>query len=85
MRPDPLTSDGLSKAIGKLLGEAYPGVFTTAASPIVAFDSGTDMDKAFFAARYGKGEMDDYINCPMNREEYEAFHAALISAESRWS
>ena len=75
----PLTSDGLSKAIGKLLGEAYLS-FYDAASPIVAFDS-IDMDKAFFAARYGKGE-DDYINCPMNREEYEAFHAALISAES---
>ncbi len=75
----PLTSDGLSKAIGKLLGEAYLS-FYDAASPIVAFDS-IDTDKAFFAARYGKGE-DDYINCPMNREEYEAFHAALISAES---
>ena len=39
-----------------------------------------DMQKAFFAARYGRGE-DDYINCPMNREQYEAFHEALAGAE----
>lgn len=73
----PLTSEKLSGAIEKLLGEAYLS-FYDAASPIVSFDS-IDMDKAFFAARYGKGE-DDYINCPMNREEYEAFHTALVSA-----
>ena len=60
----PLTSDGLSQAIKELLGEAYLS-FYDAASPIVSFDS-VDMDKAFFAARYGNGE-DDYINCPMNR------------------
>ena len=75
----PLTSDGLSQAIKELLGEAYLS-FYDAASPIVSFDS-VDMDKAFFAARYGNGE-DDYINCPMNREEYEAFHEALVSAQS---
>ncbi|MGN0624746.1 MAG: methylenetetrahydrofolate--tRNA-(uracil(54)-C(5))-methyltransferase (FADH(2)-oxidizing) TrmFO [Oscillospiraceae bacterium] len=75
----PLTSDGLSQAIKELLGEAYLS-FYDAASPIVSFDS-IDMDKAFFAARYGNGE-DDYINCPMNREEYEAFHEALVSAQS---
>lgn len=75
----PLTSDGLSQAIKELLGEAYLS-FYDAASPIVSFDS-VDMDKAFFAARYGNGE-DDYINCPMNRKEYEAFHEALVSAQS---
>lgn len=73
----PLTSEKLSGAIERLLGEAYLS-FYDAASPIVTFDS-IDMDKAFFAARYKKGE-DDYINCPMNREEYEAFHQALVSA-----
>ncbi len=73
----PLTSEKLSGAIEQLLGEAYLS-FYDAASPIVSFDS-IDMNKAFFAARYGKGE-DDYINCPMNREEYEAFHQALVSA-----
>ncbi|MDD3192343.1 MAG: methylenetetrahydrofolate--tRNA-(uracil(54)-C(5))-methyltransferase (FADH(2)-oxidizing) TrmFO [Oscillospiraceae bacterium] len=75
----PLTSDRFSKAIGALLGEAYLS-FYDAASPIVSFDS-IDMEKAFFAARYGRGE-DDYINCPMNREEYEAFHEALVAGES---
>lgn len=75
----PLTSDGLSQAIQTLLGEAYLSFFD-AASPIVSFES-VDMDKAFFAARYGKGE-DDYINCPMDKEEYERFHQALIQAES---
>ncbi|MBQ1236689.1 MAG: methylenetetrahydrofolate--tRNA-(uracil(54)-C(5))-methyltransferase (FADH(2)-oxidizing) TrmFO [Oscillospiraceae bacterium] len=75
----PLTSDAFSAAIGEKLGESYLS-FYDAASPIVSFDS-VDMTKAFFAARYGNGE-DDYINCPMNKEEYEAFHAALVSAES---
>jgi methylenetetrahydrofolate--tRNA-(uracil-5-)-methyltransferase len=73
----PLTSEKLSGAIERLLGESYLS-FYDAASPIVTFES-IDMDKAFFAARYGKGE-DDYINCPMNREEYVAFHQALVSA-----
>ena len=40
------------------------------------------MDKAFFQSRYDRGEGDDYINCPMNKEEYEAFYEALLSAES---
>ena len=62
----PLTSEKLSGAIERLLGESYLS-FYDAASPIVTFES-IDMDKAFFAARYGKGE-DDYINCPMNRED----------------
>ena len=75
----PLTSDAFSKAIGEKLGESYLSFFD-AASPIVSFES-VDMTKAFFAARYGNGE-DDYINCPMNKEEYEAFHEALVSAES---
>ncbi|HBR57606.1 MAG TPA: methylenetetrahydrofolate--tRNA-(uracil(54)-C(5))-methyltransferase (FADH(2)-oxidizing) TrmFO, partial [Blastocatellia bacterium] len=54
--------------------------FYDAIAPIVAADS-IDMSVAFRAARYGKGG-DDYINCPMSREQYEAFYSALITAKS---
>lgn len=74
----PLTSDALSDSIVKLTGGSYLHFFD-AAAPIVEFDS-INMEKAYFAARYGRGG-DDYINCPMNEEEYEAFYQALISAE----
>ncbi|MEG2204510.1 MAG: methylenetetrahydrofolate--tRNA-(uracil(54)-C(5))-methyltransferase (FADH(2)-oxidizing) TrmFO, partial [Oscillospiraceae bacterium] len=74
----PLTSEALSEAIARRTG-AERLSFYDAAAPIVEFAS-LDMSKAFFAARYGRGE-DDYINCPMNREQYEAFHDALQSAE----
>ena len=53
--------------------------FYDAVAPIVAADS-LDMDKVFAASRYGRGEA-DYLNCPFNKEEYEAFYAALIAAE----
>ncbi|WP_343277350.1 methylenetetrahydrofolate--tRNA-(uracil(54)-C(5))-methyltransferase (FADH(2)-oxidizing) TrmFO, partial [Ligaoa zhengdingensis] len=75
----PLTSDGLSAAIKRLIGGDYLS-FYDAAAPIVSFES-IDQSRVFFAARYDRGEA-DYINCPMNREEYEAFHAALVSAEA---
>lgn len=75
----PLTSDSLSQSISKLTGEEYLHFFD-AAAPIVEYDS-IDMDKAYFAARYGRGG-DDYINCPMNEEEYNAFYDALVSAET---
>ncbi len=75
----PLTDEKLADSISKLL-EVENLSFYDAAAPIVAFDS-INMDKAFFASRYGKGT-DDYINCPFNKEEYEAFHDALINAES---
>lgn len=75
----PLTSDALAQSIAKRLGDCYLS-FYDAAAPIVSFDS-LDQEKVFFAARYGRGE-DDYINCPFNKEEYEAFYEALISAES---
>ncbi len=75
----PLTAEHLAEDIGKLCGEQYLSFFD-AAAPIVTFDS-IDKDKVFFAARYGRGE-DDYINCPMNKEEYEAFYEALVSAEA---
>ncbi len=74
----PLTSDALSEQIAKLLGQKYLNFFD-AAAPIV--DASTiNMDKAFFASRYGKGEA-SYINCPMTKEEYMAFYNALITAK----
>ena len=74
----PLTSEGLSAAIGRLIGEDYLHFFD-AAAPIVSFDS-IDMTKAFYASRYGKGEA-AYINCPFTEEEYNRFYEALITAE----
>ena len=75
----PLVSDALAETIRSLTGACYLHFFD-AAAPIVSFES-INMEKAFRAARYGKGG-DDYINCPMNREEYLAFYRALISAEA---
>ncbi len=75
----PLTSDALFEDIARLLGEDHYLHFYDAAAPIVTFES-IDMQSAYFASRYGKGTA-DYINCPMNREEYEAFWEALCSAE----
>ncbi len=74
----PLTSEALSDAIAAKTG-AERLSFYDAAAPIVEFSS-IDMTKAFFAARYGRGE-DDYINCPMNKDQYEQFLAALTAAE----
>ncbi len=74
----PLTSDALSKALAACTGREGLHFFD-AAAPIVEADS-IDMTKAFRAARYGRGD-DDYINCPMNKAEYEAFYDALVSAE----
>lgn len=75
----PLTSDSFSQAIQSLLGTGYLS-FYDAAAPIVSTDS-IDMERVFLAARYNRGDA-DYINCPMNKEEYEAFHDALVHAES---
>lgn len=74
----PLTSEPLAQSIQKICGEYL--YFHDAAAPIVTFES-IDMEKAFFASRYGRGEA-DYINCPMNKEEYEAFHRELANAQS---
>ncbi len=73
----PLTSEPLSEDIAHRLGDGL--YFFDAAAPIVSFDS-IDMTKAFFASRYGKGDA-DYINCPMNSEEYARFYRALVDAE----
>lgn len=75
----PLTDDALAEDIRKTLGSEYLNFFD-AAAPIVSFES-IDMNSAFYQSRYDKGEGDDYINCPLNKAEYEAFHSALISAE----
>ncbi len=74
----PLTSDPLAEHIRKVLGLGNLHFFD-AAAPIVDFES-IDMSKAFFASRYNKGDA-DYINCPMNEDEYKAFYNALISAK----
>ena len=73
----PLTSGALAADIARLTGE--PLHFYDAAAPIVTLES-LDMTKVFRASRYGRG--DDYLNCPMTREEYETFYQALITAET---
>ncbi len=75
----PLTDSELALDIISLCGTDTLS-FYDAAAPIVTAES-IDMTKAFSAARYGKGD-DDYINCPFNRDQYDAFHNELINAES---
>ena len=76
----PLASDALTADIEKLCGGEGLHFFD-AVAPIVSGDS-IDMNKAFTQSRYDRGGADDYINCPMNKEEYEAFYEALMGAES---
>lgn len=75
----PLMSDGLASAIQGLVKEEHLSFFD-AAAPIVSADT-VNMQIAFAASRYSNGEGDDYINCPMNKAEYEQFYDALIHAE----
>jgi methylenetetrahydrofolate--tRNA-(uracil-5-)-methyltransferase len=75
----PLTSDSLSREIGRLSGASHL-FFYDSISPIVEADS-IDMAKVYLAARYDKGSA-DYINCPMSREEYDRFYDALVAAQS---
>ena len=75
----PLTSDALAEEIARLTGGEYLHFFD-AAAPLVTKES-IDMDSAFYAARYDRGTA-DYINCPMNKEEYLAFYNALITAQT---
>ncbi len=75
----PLASDALSEKISELCGDGLH--FFDAAAPIVSRES-IDMESAFTASRYERGGEDDYINCPMNKAEYEAFYEALVTAES---
>ena len=73
----PLTSGKMAEVIRELCGDGLS--FYDAAAPIVTYDS-LDKDRVFFASRYDRGDA-DYINCPMNKEEYLAFHSELIKAE----
>ena len=75
----PLTSDALSQEIQKIIG-AETLHFFDACSPIVEKDS-IDFTKAYYKSRYEEGD-DSYINCAMNKEEYEIFYNALINAET---
>jgi len=75
----PLTSEALSDCISRLTGRDSL-YFYDAAAPIVTCES-IDMQKAFRASRYGKGS-DDYINCPMDEEQYALFYHELINAET---
>lgn len=75
----PLTSDALANAIADRLGADYLG-FYDAVAPIVDAES-VDMESAFFATRYDKGDPTDYLNCPLNKEEYEAFVNELVNAK----
>lgn len=74
----PLTSKSLSKEIAKLTNSEYL-YFYDAAAPIVTLES-IDQDKVYYQSRYDKGD-GEYINCPMNEEEYKRFYNALITAE----
>lgn len=73
----PLTSDALANSLKNRFGGTLS--FFDAVAPIVTADS-LDWDKVFLGARYDRGEA-DYVNCPMNKEEYDAFYEALVSAE----
>lgn len=75
----PLASDAISESIRALCGDGLS--FYDAAAPIVTRDS-LDPEHYFTASRYERGGEDDYLNCPMNKAEYEAFYEALISAEA---
>ncbi len=74
----PLTSEPLARAISDITGPYL--YFYDAIAPIVT-ESSIDHGTVFRASRYGKGDGDDYLNCPMSREEYDAFVAALLAAE----
>ncbi len=75
----PLTSDAMSRAIRDYFGGAEYLSFFDAAAPLIAADS-IDMELAWLASRYDRGSA-DYINCAMDREQYQAFVAALREAE----
>lgn len=74
----PLTSNALAKTLGEMTGGGNL-YFFDAISPIIDGET-IDMSKAFFGSRYMEGS-DDYLNCPMTREEYDAFYEALLGAE----
>lgn len=73
----PLTAPELAASLSENIGEKYIAFFD-AVAPVITLES-INMNKAFKAGRYGRG--DDYINCPMNKDEYLKFYDALINAE----
>ena len=75
----PLTSDALAEKLQGLLGEHSDLHFFDAAAPLVSAES-VDMEHAWMGSRYDKGT-DDYVNCPMNQEEYDAFWKELTTAQ----
>ena len=75
----PLTSDALAEEVGKLTGKSRL-FFYDAIAPIVDLDS-IDMQKAYFGGRYGKGG-EDYLNLPMQKDEYERFYNELVNAKT---
>ena len=75
----PLTDGALAEDILRVVGRDTL-YFYDAAAPIIDAAS-IDFSKAYYASRYGKGDSEDYVNCPMTREEYEAFWEALTHAE----
>ena len=77
--PGPLVEGALAQAIGGI-ADGFLSFFD-AAAPIVTAES-IDMGKAYFASRYGKGNGDDYLNCPMDRAQYHAFWEELTKAEA---
>jgi methylenetetrahydrofolate--tRNA-(uracil-5-)-methyltransferase len=76
----PLTSDALSQDIARALGQEGLAFFD-AIAPILSHES-LDLERMFYASRWGKGGEDDYLNAPMTREQYEAFIEALRSGEA---
>jgi methylenetetrahydrofolate--tRNA-(uracil-5-)-methyltransferase len=74
----PLTSDALAEELARLVGERL--YFYDAIAPIVTAES-LDLSKIYAASRYGKGDPDDYLNCPMDGEQYTAFITAVKAAE----
>lgn len=75
----PLTAEGLAREIQKMTGEDALA-FYDAAAPIVTLES-INLEKAFWASRYDKGDP-DYLNCPMTEEEYKRFYHELLKAET---
>lgn len=75
----PLASAGITETVQTLAGQGLS--FYDAAAPIVTAES-IDLDEAFMQSRYDRGGAEDYINCPLDKAQYEAFYAAITTAES---
>lgn len=75
----PLSSDALTVEFQRLLGDEGLA-FYDAIAPIISFES-IDLDIAYFLSRWGKGDGDDYLNCPLDKDQYLAFLAALREAD----